>query len=304
MSPFTKYLQLRASSEHHYQGNIDSAKASLDIMTSAHDAAATSAPFLPSHGSVLPALLALRKTHQTVTQSRAYATSQGASLEKARRQLELEKANLEDQKALQKALEDRIETLRNGLETSQKKTPEQVAQERLDELRQKKTHYDRETSRFLRALNKFIDEHLGAMLAAEELGGPVVGDMMDVDTDDLGAGFNAQGKLKKAKASPDEDMRQRRIDDIWGGGGGEQAQKRRRDRDGDETLAAGAEMRELTELLLNSLMDSAGDSSAAYVRIPRETAAARFLVRSKVAQFHPRDATRLRLVDFGRDLDD
>jgi hypothetical protein len=28
------------------------------------------------------------------------------------------------------------------------------------------------------------------------------------------------------------------------------------------------------------------------------------LVRAKVAQFHPKDARRLRLIDFGRELDD
>jgi len=230
-------------------------------------------------------------------------------LQKARRQLDVEKSNLEDQRALQKALENRIETLQSGLDSAQQRTPEQVAQERLHELRQKKKHYNTETSRFLKALNKFIDEHLGAMLAAEELGGPVVGDMMDIDTDDLSAGFNAQGKLKKTKANPDGDMRQRRIDDIWGAADSQEQeqqhmQRGKTNRDADEVSAAGAEMRELTELLLNSLMDSAGDSSGAYVRISRETAAARFLVRSKVAQFHPKDATRLRLVDFGRDLED
>jgi hypothetical protein len=63
-------------------------------------------------------------------------------------------------------------------------------------------------------------------------------------------------------------------------------------------------MRELTEQLMNKLVEAGGDTSAAYVELPRETAAARFLVRSKVAMFHPKDARRLRLVDFGRDLED
>ena len=132
----------------------------------------------------------------------------------------------------------------------------------------------------------------------------MVGDMMDIDMDELGAGFNAHGKLKKTKSSPDEDVRQRRIDDIWGAGGGQQAKKRKGKRERDEATAAGAELKDLTEQLLNSWMESAGDNSASYVKIPRETAASRFLVRSKVAQFHPKDATRLRLVDFGRELDD
>lgn len=272
-------------------------------MASAYRAVAESAPLLPSHGSVLPALLALRKTHLTTAEIKAYAKSQDTAQDKLKRQLEQEKANLEDQKALRAALERRIEALRRGLETTESKTAEELAEERLDELRHQKQGYDRETSKLLKSFNKFINEHLGTMLAAEELGGPVVGDLMEIDTDELGVGFNSQGKLKKAKENPDEDVRQRRIDHIWGAADGQQAKKGKK-RDRDESDAAGAELKELTEQLLNSLMESAGDNSASYVKIPRETAASRFLVRSKVAQFHPKDATMLRLVDFGREIDD
>lgn len=275
----------------------------MDAVASGYRAIAESSPLLPSHGSVLPALLALRKIHLTIAESNAYIKSQLVSLDKSKRQLDLEKANLEDQKVLQAALERRIETLRQGAETTETRTSGEIAQERLNELRREKENYDRETSKLLKSFNKFINEHLGSMLAAEELGGPVVGDLMEIDTDELKAGFNAQGKLKKMKATPDEDVRQRRIDDIWGPGDGQQPKKGKK-REREESDAAGAELKDLTEQLLNSLMDSAGDNSASYVKIPRETAASRFLVRSKVAQFHPKDATRLRLVDFGRELDD
>jgi len=173
----------------------------------------------------------------------------------------------------------------------------------MEKLRQQKDHWDEQTSSLMRELNWFIDEHLGPMLAAEELGGPVVGGLVDIDPEDLSAGFSAQGKLKKAKDQPDEDRRQRRLDDIWGPQGDEGgANKRKRER--DEASAASAELRELTEQLMNRLMEARGDSLAAYVELPRESAAARFLVRSKVAMFHPRDSRKLRLVDFGRDLED
>ena len=279
-----------------------SAQASLEVMKTAYADAAQSEPFLPFPDSVLPALLALRKTHQIITESQEYLSSQGITLEKAQKRLEVERANLNDQKLLRTALKARIESLQSGLESRMEMTPEQILKEKLDELKQKKRDYDKDTSKLLRGLNKFIEEHLGPMLAAEELGGPVVGDMMEIDTDELAAGFTAQGKLKKAKQNPDEDKRQRRIDDIWGDGGQDRGRPSGRDR--NEAEAAGAEMRELTEELLNHLMESGGDSAASYVQIPRESAAARFLVRSKVAQFHPKDATRLRLVDFGRELDD
>ena len=52
------------------------------------------------------------------------------------------------------------------------------------------------------------------------------------------------------------------------------------------------------------LVALAGESEGGvYINLNRESAAARFLVRAKVAAFHPKDARRLRLVDFGRDLE-
>ncbi|KAM0437726.1 hypothetical protein ACHAPT_002091 [Fusarium lateritium] len=256
-------------------------------------------PFLPSPGSLLPALLALRKTHQTIQESNEYLASQRASHEQLSRQLEADQARLKDQNLLGEALKARIHSLRDELDANTNVTPEEGARERLQELRSKKKNYDRETSKLMKVLLKFIDNQLAPMLAAEELGGPVVGDLMDIDGEDLAAGFNTQGKLKKAKeGAGQEDKRQRRIDEIWGQAGGDEVGGRQ-----DEVTGAAKEMRELTEELLNTLAEAHGDNSASYVRLPRESAAARFLVRSKVAQFHPRDATRLKLIDFGRDLE-
>ncbi|KAF4339703.1 chromosome segregation smc [Fusarium beomiforme] len=255
-------------------------------------------PFLPLPGSLLPTLLALRKTHQTIQESNTYLASQRTSHEQLSRQLEADEGRLKDQSLLGNALTARIQSLRNEMDAGTHVTPEEGAKELLQELRSKKTAHDRETSKLLKVLLRFIDNHLAPMLAAEELGGPVVGDLVDIDGDDLAAGFNAQGKLKKPKASAGkDDKRQRRIDEIWGqsmnGGAGRQ----------DEITAAAEEMKKLTEELLNTLAEARGDNAASYVQLPRESAAARFLVRSKVAQFHPKDATKLRLVDFGRDLE-
>ncbi|KAI0890487.1 uncharacterized protein GGS22DRAFT_151024 [Annulohypoxylon maeteangense] len=278
--------------------------AQWDIMKTAYDELAEQSPFLPFPDSVLPALLALRKTHQTVEETKAYLASHKDSVEKTKRRLEVEKSNLEDQKALSQSLRNRIQSLQDGLESRMEMGPEDIAAERINELKQKKKRYDKETSTLLKALRRFIDVHLAGMLAAEELGGPVVGEIMDIDGDDLAAGFSSQGKLKKAKENPDQDKRQRRIDEIWGTREGDQPTAKANSNNRDETAAAGAEMRDLTEELLNSLAQSDGDNSAAYVQLPRESAAARFLVRSKVAQFHPRDSTKLRLIDFGKELDE
>jgi hypothetical protein len=292
------------------QGTLEAtaaSKAFLDVMTTAYHDVTNSEPFLPFPESVLPALVALRKTHEIIAESQAHIASQDISLEKARKLLEVEEAKLKDQKVLRDALQARLETLRSDCDSRMEMTPEQVAKEKFEELQQQKKRYDKDRSKLLKALNQFIDEHLGPMLAAEELGGPVVGDMMEVDDEVFASGFNAHGKVKKSKERVDEDSRQRRIDDIWGVGADHEGPRRGKGRgnpQSKEAAAAAAEMRELMEELLNSLMESGGDSSAAYVTISRESAPARFLVRSKVAEFHPKDATRLRLEDFGREFDD
>ncbi|KAI0396659.1 hypothetical protein F5Y17DRAFT_418229 [Xylariaceae sp. FL0594] len=284
--------------------------ASLDIMKMAYDELAFTTPTLPSPDSVLPALVALRRTHQAVEETKDFLLTQNKSLEETKKQLETAKADFSNQQALAHSLRVRIQSLQDGLETRMEMSPEDIAREKIDELKQKKKKYDREAAKLMRSLKKFIDSHLGAMLAAEDLGGPVVGEMMDIDQDDLAAGFNSQGRVKTAKAKAkvrdgDEDKRQRRIDEIWGSGEpGEAHGGAREGHDRSEIAAAAQEMRDLTEELLNSLSHAEGDSSAAYVHLPKESAAARFLVRAKVAQFHPKDSSRLRLIDFGRELDE
>ncbi|KAI0457664.1 hypothetical protein F5B21DRAFT_501054 [Xylaria acuta] len=281
------------------------ATAPFDIMKAAYDELASTTPYLPFPDSVLPALVALRRTHQTVEETKAYLLTHSESVEDTKRKLEVAKADFSNQQVLAHSLRGRIQSLEDGLEARMEMSPDDIAREKIDGLKQKKERYDRETSKLLKSLRRFIDNHLAGMLAAEELGGPVVGDMMDIDEQDLVAGFNSQGRVKTTKAKPGDDKRQRRIDEIWGVRDGEEGHGRNGEgHDKDEITAAGREMRDLTEQLLNSLSQSEGDSSAAYVRLPKESAAARFLVRAKVAQFHPKDSGRLRLIDFGRELDD
>ncbi|PTB67125.1 hypothetical protein BBK36DRAFT_1168627 [Trichoderma citrinoviride] len=277
------------------------------VLKLAFDEVTGSEPFLPFPGSVLPALLALRKTHRTIEESKAFLASQTEATEREQRRLKDDEAALKDHRLLNEALKRRIETLHAEVDSGATTRPEDEARKRIEELRQKRQYYNKETSKLMKALNRFIDDHLAVMLAAEALGGPVVGEMMDIDAQDLAAGFNAQGKLKKPKGEINKDKNQRRIDEIWGpsdGDGDGDGRKTKQQQQRDAASAAGAEMRQLTEELLNRLVEAKGSSSDAYVKLPHETAAARFLIRSHVAQFHPRDATKIRLVDFGRELDD
>lgn len=223
------------------------------------------------------------------------------SLTKAEQRLEKEESDLQDANLITKSLEDRTQLLRKEIQERTQKSPSQVAKDMIRELKKRRANYESGTGKMVKAFNKFVDNHLAAMLAAEELGGPVVGEILDADELDLEAGFNNQGKAKRRKSSVNEDKRQQRIDEIWGEATAD-GRKSREPR--DEKSAAASEMRELTEQLLNSLVEAEGGEGDAYVELKRESAVARFLVRAKVAQFHPRDARRLRLIDFGRDLDD
>ncbi|KAK2591502.1 hypothetical protein QQS21_010800 [Conoideocrella luteorostrata] len=291
------HLQIRSSqSEKTPLSAEDQATIIKDALTSVN----ASHPFLPFAGSVLPALLALRRAHQTIVESQVYLDSHATSADYERKQLESDRVNLKDHHLLTEALTSRINALREELRSKAEMRPEDSAREKMDELRAKRKDYVQETKNLMKTLLDFTDTQLAPMLAAEELGGPVVGDIMEVDPDELAAGFNEQGKLTRAKGAGDRDKRQRRIDEIWGTGNARREERM----DGDEEIAtAGREMRGLMEELLNRLMQAKGDNSASYVILERESAAARFLVRSKVAQFHPKDANRMRLIDFGRDLE-
>lgn len=241
----------------------------------------------------------MRDTQRSITETKSSIIVGQEKLVQANKHLEQEEADLHDARLITSALEKRIEKLRNHKATRSRGSPDRAAKERLQEQRKRKAVYDREVRKLIRAFNDFTDEHLSAMLAAEELGGPVVGGIMDVEDGLLEAGFNAQGKAKRLRSSSslDERKRQRRIDEIWGRieNAGEESTSPRNEKD-----AAGAEMRALTEDLLNAAADEA--SSSAYVELRRDSAAARFLVRARVAQFHPRDARKLRLIDFGKEL--
>lgn len=256
--------------------------------------------FLPSQGSVLPALLAARSLQQNVHGTKQAITSAQAQVTKAETSLRRTEANLHDANLLTAAMESRIERLRTQHEDRSQKTPAQLARELIAAKRAQKDNYDAEMQRLGQAMNDFINDYLSAMIAAEELGGPVVGDMLDVEDDTLAAGFTKKGRAKSSKKPLSDKNRQRRIDQIWGNKTAVPDDEE--EEPPTEAEAADAEMRKLIENLFATLIGPGGGK--AYFQLERDSAASRFLVRAKVAQFHPKDARKLRLIDFGRELDD
>jgi hypothetical protein len=260
------------------------------------------ATFLPPQGSVFPALLAARSIQQNVQGTKEAILSTQDQITKAEATLRREEANLHDANLLTQAMENRIKRLRAQHEDRSQKSPAQLARELIAAKRAQKDKCDAEMQRLGEAMNGFINDYLAAMIAAEELGGPVVGDMLDVEDDTLAAGFTKRGRAKSSKKPVSDKTRQRRIDQIWGKAGVENEEEEEEEEPPTEAEAADAEMRKLIENLFATLIGPGGGK--AYFQLERDSATSRFLVRAKVAQLHPKDARKLRLIDFGRELDD
>jgi hypothetical protein len=257
----------------------------LRTIKAAYEKLTPEKPNLPTPGSLLPTLLATRTIQQTIFDTKASIATTQSQLETAELQLAREESQLSDAKLLTASLQARKTRLETEEEAQSSQSSTAKAKELIRQKQRRKQTFDRESEKLRQSLDAFIEEHLAALLAAEELGGPVVGELTDVNEGMLTAGFSSQGKPKTSKgSSKDDDKRQRRIDDIWGSSKGERS----------ETDAAAEDIRVLLEKLLQD---------GGYMDLERDSAAARFLVRAKVAVFNPKDARKLRLVDFGRELD-
>jgi hypothetical protein len=255
------------------------------------------APFLPSPESVLPVLITARALHGNIEGTKEAIASTEERLTNTEERLRFEEANLNDAKVLATAMEARIGRLQSQHEERTQKSSAQLAKELIAAKREQKRSYDERAKQLADDFQVFIAEVLSPMLAAEELGGPVVGEMPDIEDDTLAAGFTAKGRAKSTKKAPSDGLRQKRIDRIWGNVAATDD-----DNPLTEAEAAGNEMQELIENLFATLVGPGGGK--AYYELQRDSAASRFLVRAKIAQFHPKDARKLRLIDFGRDLDD
>jgi len=186
--------------------------------------------------------------------------------------------------------------LQDSQEHRTSKPHEEIADQILHNKMESRKLFNSKTKALHQSLINFIGRHLGAMVAAEELGGPVVGEMGDIDVDVLTSGFSSQGKPRNVKSGLKglhDSKRQARIDEIWGVDSAGQT---------SEQAAACSEVGELIDDLIAALYGAS--DSGVYVVLSRDSAASRFLVRAKIAQYHPKDARRLRLVDFGRGVDD
>ena len=254
-------------------------------------------PDLPLPNSPLPAVLALRNVLNTVDQTKLSIKETDESIKKTRAHLRKAESELRETQAIEVALSQKIEKLQVEKSELSKSSPKEWAESELRRQHEAQSRFMNSLAKLVTAFNTFVEDTLSPMVAAEDLGGPVVGDLIDVQPETLKAGFTKQGRPKKLKVESivARAARKQRNDEVWG------LDNPRSDEVKDERKAAGASFRALTEDLLNAAAD---EDSSPYIRLTQDSAAVRFLVRARVAQFHPEDANKLRLIDFSKDLDD
>ena len=200
---------------------------------------------------------------------------------------------MHDGKLISAALERRLEASRQH---EFQQTSERSVADLQGRLHQRRRTYDGEVKRLIKAFNWFIEQHLAVMLAAEEAGGPVVGELVD---DDLGTQEtkSRNDEVERSKAAHRPTHHRSRSTLPTGGAAAKTGEA------GNTISLAGSQFRALTEELMNACVSAGDDGSSPYVVLARESAAARFLVRAKIAQFSARDARKLRLIDVGKRLD-
>lgn len=272
----------------------------LITVRNAYQQLVPTANFLPTQDSILPSLVAARSFQQDIRETKEAVHYSQRRMVEAETLLRREEANLHDARALSEAMKIRIEGLRSQHHGHSPQTGAQLARELITAKRVEKERHDTEIQRLGKAMDDFINDYLSYMLAAEELGGPVVGEMLDVEDDMLAAGFTKKGSVRSSKKLT-EKTSQRTIDHLWGSAT-HSAIFTNNDSPPTEAEAADAEMRQLIGSLFAALADAGGGRR--YHVLERDSAASRFLVRANVAQFHPKDAKRIRLIDFGKELDD
>lgn len=269
----------------------------LQALKVAHDRGFHTLDYVPDADSPLNTLLAFRRVQAVITQTNASIQDVEARIRSAQTLLKSSTAAGSEQDRLKAALGARLATLEDAERQIDVGASIGSQGDLVRKMRAKRKEVMRRTARLLGELLYFLDAGLARMVAAEQMGGPVVGDDVDVT---LATGFDKKGNVKKGN---------RRIDEMWGQG----------DEDPEKRMVL--EFKDLLEVsqsvqLLPSLspgylltlppqeLMSASLENSPYIELKKDSAAARFLVRAKVAVFHPKDAQRMKLVDFGSNVED
>lgn len=176
----------------------------LKILKSAHDQCFNTIDYIPSADSPLNTLLAFRSVEMVIAQTITSIRDVEERIKSVQTLLKSQNAAATEQNRLMEALRARLDVL---LEEQQQINvgADIVGQgDLIRKVGKKKKEVAKRTNVLLRELLYFLDNGLARMVAAEEMGGPVVGDDLDVT---LETGFSKQGNVKKGN---------HRIDEMWG----------------------------------------------------------------------------------------
>ncbi|KAF3907767.1 hypothetical protein AA313_de0210155 [Arthrobotrys entomopaga] len=248
-------------------------------------------PWLPEEESGVNTLLAVRGVLEVIEESRKRRSDTEKRVEEMKKVVRREQGWVATAQEVQEELKKKIgelEKLDRVNENDAKRDKRRIA-----EYEQSRKEMEKTGDILMRELGKFIKSRLGVMIAVEEAGGPVVGSELDVEKLKQYLEVEAGSTGRRNKAAKARERGQKRLDEIWGGG----------DEDGgslDPERRAGEELLELVEAMMNTMLE---DDPHSYTKLTRESAASRFLVRSFVATLHPKDAMRIRLLDFAGKID-
>ena len=215
---------------------------------------------------------------------------------KARDRLSDETKNLRDGRLITDALEDRIAKSQLRVAESSRLSPHETAKAMMDKRGEEISIYQRNTKILVRSLVRFINLHVGPMLAAEKHVPPTVRNGSGVPEAVLATGFGEGNKVRGLEGQTVLTHNEEHGHDMNRQAAGESDGSTHRVRR-HEIESASTELRVLIEELLNTVVE---EGPEAYVTVDQDMAAAQFLVAAKAAQMHPENARKVRLFDFGQ----
>ncbi|KAF3921888.1 hypothetical protein ABW20_dc0100189 [Dactylellina cionopaga] len=249
-------------------------------------------PWLPEEESGINTLLAVRSVLKVIEESRKEVTETERRVEDMKNVVRREQAWVGTAQEMEKELQRKIIELEKADRLNEGET--QRDKRKLAEYEKSRKEMANMSARLAKELGKFVKDRLGVMIAVEEAGGPVVGSELDMDALREYLNVEAGSTGRKNKATKIRERGQKRLDEIWGGSGNEEGGSISPEKKAGEELLA------LIEAMLNKLLE---DDPHAYTKLTRDSAASRFLVRSFVATLHPKDAMRIRLLDFASKIE-
>ncbi|KAK6351400.1 hypothetical protein TWF718_004560 [Orbilia javanica] len=250
-------------------------------------------PWLPEDDSAINTLLTLRSVLKVIEANRKGVMDGERKVEEMKKAVRREQGWVATAQEIENELERKIYEL-EGINRLPEPTKRRERKQ-IEAYENETKDMARVSARLTKELRKFVKDRLGAAIAVEEAGGPVTGSKLNVvelrDYLDIEGGDGKPGRRTKAVKA--KERGQKRLDEIWGS----------RDEEGvtvSPEEKAGEELLELIEKLVNTMLN---EDPHAYTSLTRESAASRYLVRSFVATLHPKDALRIRLIDFGGKID-